>query len=329
MAIPTRGDKHEHVAKKRPHGVWSGAMIRNILKNETYAGTWHYGKTKMVRDGKEHTRKQKPSRGLGKQVPRPREEWIGVPVPALISNEDFEKVKDRMVKNKQQSKRSTRHQYLMSRRLRCGKCGYTYVGRTRRKKNQYYYCKGREQKPMSLCDMPNFRADIVNNAVWGWLKGLLLTPEKIMNGLRGMQEENRRNNKVLFERLDLIQEQIDGALKQKEKLVDLFLSGEFEKEMLLERKLRIEDTVDKLYAEQDQISAHLGTVTYTEQDLINIEAYCAKIRDNLDHATFESKRRILDLLDVHGTLAIENDEKILYLTCAIDPQPPSLVLTSP
>ncbi len=53
------------------------------------------------------------------------------------------------------------------------------------------------------------------------------------------------------------------------------------------------------------------------------------LRENLDQATFEGKRRILDMLDVHGTLALENDERVLYLTCAIYPQPASLVLTSP
>lgn len=35
--------------------------------------------------------------------------------------------------------------------------------------------------------------------------------------------------------------------------------------------------------------------------------------DNLVQATFEGKRRILDLLDVHGTLAAEKEERVLYI----------------
>ena len=87
LCIPTRGDKHQHVAKKRPRGVWSDAMIRHILKNETYTGVWHYGKTKMVSDGHESSRKQVSKRGLGKQVPRSEDDWIAVPVPAITSHE--------------------------------------------------------------------------------------------------------------------------------------------------------------------------------------------------------------------------------------------------
>jgi hypothetical protein len=54
-----------------------------------------------------------------------------------------------------------------------------------------------------------------------------------------------------------------------------------------------------------------------------------KIRDRLDWATFEGKRRILEMLDVRGTLAIESDEKVIYLSCLIAPQPVSLALILP
>lgn len=123
MGIPTRGDKHAHVAKKRDRCVWTAGMIRNILSNETYTGIWHYGKTRMVSDGKEHTRKLKPKCGLGKQVPRPKEEWIEVPVPAIIDSIDYHRAKAIMDKNKEQSRRQVRREYLMGRRLKCSKCG--------------------------------------------------------------------------------------------------------------------------------------------------------------------------------------------------------------
>jgi len=99
--------------------------------------------------------------------------------------------------------------------------------------------------------------------------------------------------------------------------------------LLLERKHRLETTITSLRKEHEQLSAHLGTVNYTDQDIAIIEEFCTKIRTNLDHITCDGKRRILDMLDVHGTLAIENEERVIYITCAINPQPVSLVLTSP
>ena len=62
--------------------------------------------------------------------------------------------------------------------------------------------------------------------------------------------------------------------------------------------------------------------------VVTIEEFSAKINHNLDTATFEGKRRILDMLDVRGTLAIENDERVLYVSCLLAPQQVSLALIS-
>src|ERR671926_73970 len=85
MRVPTRGDKQKHFAKKRGACIWTEAMVRHIVTNETYTGVWHYGKTRMISDAKEMTRKAVPKRGFGKQVARPAVEWIGLSVPAIIS----------------------------------------------------------------------------------------------------------------------------------------------------------------------------------------------------------------------------------------------------
>ena len=53
------------------------------------------------------------------------------------------------------------------------------------------------------------------------------------------------------------------------------------------------------------------------------------VETNLVAATFEGKWRVIKLLDVDGTLAVEIDEKVLNLTCLNYPQPVSLAPTSP
>ena len=328
MGIPTRGDKVAHVAKKRPRAIWSGGMIKHILSNEAYTGTWHFGKTRMISDGKEASRKAKPKRGFGKQVARAKEEWIPVTIPAIINPDMLEEAKERMKKNVEFSKKCVRNEYLMARRLRCARCGYTYVGRTRKDIHHYYYCKGREQRPMSLCDMPYFRGGDVDNTVWGWVSDILENPKNLAEGLRGIQEETRQANSSIYERYDIIQSQLEDSERQLQKLLDLYLSGDFPKEMLMERRTRLEDTIANLKTEQSQLASHLQSVTYSDQDIADIEAFCAKIRERLDMVTFDGKWRILELLDVRGTLAIENDERVIYVSCLVSPQPVSLVLTS-
>jgi hypothetical protein len=82
-----RGDKQKHYAKKFGVGVWQRGMVIHILTNETYTGTWHFGKTRMVDDGQH--RELKSKRGLGKQGSRVKEEWIPIQVLLIIDPETF------------------------------------------------------------------------------------------------------------------------------------------------------------------------------------------------------------------------------------------------
>jgi site-specific DNA recombinase len=328
MGIPTRGDKQRHVSKKQRAGVWSDKMVRNILKNETYVGIWYYGKTKMISDGKESTRNGKNKRGLGKQVPRSRDEWISVEVPSIISRRDYEKAQERLLLNLEQAKRNNYHEYLLGRRLRCSVCGYSIVGMQRRVNNRYYRCNGAWRKP-KVCFMPHFRVDLVDSIVWQWIKEILEDPEYSIGGLRGMQEDSIQANQALITRLKIIEEQLNEVEQQKSRLLDLYLGGDFPKEMLQERKARLEETIVNLQREQTDVLAHIQTQVISDDDIAEIEAFCADIRLRIDNPSFEVQRQIVEFLDVRGKLAIENDEKVVYVKCHLGQQRLSVARTSP
>ena len=328
LRILTRGDKFSQVAKKRDPGVWSSPMVRHILRNETYTGTWHYGKTKIISDGKEHTRKAKSKRGLGKQVPRARDEWVSVPVPPIISQRDFDFAQAKIKSNFQNASRNAKHDYLLGRRLKCSVCNYAYVGRTRKEHNQYYYCKGKEQKPISLCSMPAFRADLVDATVWDWLRSLIEDPSNITQGLKNMQDEALSANSRATARIELIDQQLEDLNNQQTKLLDLFLNGDFSKKLIDERKAKIDQACRKLLDERNELISHLNQSVPDDAQLSEIEEYCSEIRGKLENASFASKRRLIEMFDVHGKLIIENNQRLIEVTCLLQQQPLSLVLTS-
>ena len=325
MGVPTRGDKQTHFFKKRDQGVWAAVMIRRILGNETYTGTWYYGKTKMMEDGKK--RKPKPKCGFGKQVRRPREEWIAVSVPVIIDEETFKRAAARIKMNAEQSDRSAKHEYLLGRRLRCAKCNYTYKGRTRRQ-NHYYYCGGKEQVPVSLCDAPAFRGKDVDFTMWNWLVSLIKNPQALIAGLQEKQTNSVEENQVLLDRLAMIENQIADQEIQLGKILDLYLTGDFERGMLTERKLRLETNIVNLRKEHLEISSAIEKLTLTDDQISEIQEFCDGIRDRVDTASFDEKRQLLELFDVRGKLAIENNEKVIHATCLLQLQPVSLALTS-
>ena len=295
-------------------------MIRHILINETYIGTWHYGKTQMVRDAKESTRKAKSKRGLGKQVSRSRDEWIEVPVPAIVDVEVSQKAQERLKTNKQAiAGRPVKYQYLLNKRLRCIKCGYAMRASTR-KTHRYYHCNGTRQNP-PVCDINHsFHIDQIDERAWQWILSMLRDPQSIALGLRGQQAEGEQQNKALYERRLTIENLIVRNEEKLAKILDLYLAGAYDRDTLLSRRSQLEKELADLKSEKANLEEHLGVVIITDKQISMIEALCAEIQLGLNSATFEDKQRYFELLDVRGTLAFEDGKEIVYIKCKLGEQ---------
>jgi site-specific DNA recombinase len=348
MHIPTRGDTMRHVAKRRGRGAWSPAIVQRILSNETYTGVWHFGKTRMMseeelraagdaeramrlRNRPQASKRKNLSKiSLSKvQVRRPRAEWIPVSVPAIIAAETFEAAKERRHTNAETARRNRKRDYLLSGRLKCARCGYTYVGRTRRETNVYYYCKGREQKPVSLCDMPNIRGDWAEAVIWEWLKGVMQHPDQLARGLRAEKAESDQKYNALRARLALIQTQLADVEAEQAELLNMYLSRKFKPALLDQRKAELDRAAADLERERAEIADFLEAEALTEAQITAIESDVAEIRDGLELVTRGDIRRYFDLLRVRGTIALENGERVIYASCRFGKQRLSLAPTSP
>ncbi|MCC7119898.1 MAG: hypothetical protein IT310_15340 [Anaerolineales bacterium] len=76
---------------------------------------------------------------------------------------------------------------------------------------------------------------------------------------------------------------------------------------------------DEVPAIFDPLNACRYYKLHADDQLSYIEAFCAKIRKGLNQADFNTKRQIIELLDIRGKIAFENDEKVLYLKCLFQP----------
>jgi uncharacterized protein YhaN len=177
--------------------------------------------------------------------------------------------------------------------------------------------------------MTNFRADQVDDTVWQWIKHVMQHPDQVANGLRAEKTEAGRANSALSERLALIDDKITENQSKLDRLLDLYLDKSISKETLLERETRLKATPADLNAERANLAEHLRTNIPTEEEINSIVAYCEEIGVGRDNATFEDKRRYFELLDVRGRLALENDEKVVYVKCKLGEQRLLQIPTSP
>ena len=81
-----------------------------------------------------------------KTVDRPREEWTGIPVPALVDEDTFDRARQRLEDNKRFASRNSKVPSLLQDLAACSSCGYGYhrtsTTTTAGKKIYFYRCLG-------------------------------------------------------------------------------------------------------------------------------------------------------------------------------------------
>ena len=148
-----------------PAGVWHPATIAHLLRNTTYIGTLYDGKKQRVA-GKSNPDKKTRWRKV------PRAEWVAIAVPPIIDMETFEAAQTRLTRQRQQSPRNRKHEYLLvNGRLRCGQCGRAMGGSLNSKGRAGYRCF----RPV-FHDVvaPHIRRSVQATAIEPW-SGMLLS----------------------------------------------------------------------------------------------------------------------------------------------------------
>jgi len=153
--------------------------------------------------------------------------------------------------------------------------------------------------------------------VWEWVRRFLLNPEHVREGLEAQQAVREEADRPLRERLALIETQLAEHRQQLNRLIDLYLTGDFQKEMLTERKARLEGIITSLESERASLQSQLDETGLTEEDIRTIDEFAAKVRIGLDNADFETKRRLVALLDVQLVLNVEDGRRVAYIQCIL------------
>lgn len=131
-------------------------------------------------------------------TPRPRSEWVAVPVPdAGIPREIVEAARLAVSENVACSSNGDRFWELSGGVLRCAECGGRMRTTVTRKKDgrkyHYYACaKRRDDRGATCSNGKTLRAAEAEKAVWDLVSGLLEDPERIRAGLEAMIERERR-----------------------------------------------------------------------------------------------------------------------------------------
>jgi site-specific DNA recombinase len=319
--IPTRSGK--------PY--WHRATVWGILKNPAYKGLAGYGKTR-VGPRRARLRPQRhmaePPRSVGSVYDVPPEEWIGIPVPAILSEELFSAVARQLDENRRrhrQRRGGSRH--LLQGLVVCQACGYALYGQQSRYETKrgarsqvYYRCSGRDARRYGgqrRCGSRSVHAAPLEEGVWEDVCSLLSDPQRIE------QEYERRlaqrQQGVGWESTERLEAQVKKVKQGMARLIDLYQEGVVSREELEPRLRQAKERLGRL--EADLAAEREAEIQEEDLRLVigQMQAFAEQVASGLREADWGTRREIIRALVKRIEVGAE-DVRIVY---RIDPgQPP-------
>ena len=188
-----------------------------MLRNTAYVGVAFYNKT----DSKTRER-------------RDESEWIPIPVPPLISPEDFETVQSRLVERRPTNRaaRETTTNNLLIGLAKCGcggdGCGGGMVASTGKSgQYQYYACSNRARAGTSVCKGRRIGRSKLDNIVLDALESKLLNPERLRDLLSGWLDHSSHAVDARREKLRQVRTRQTNLEAGLDRLLDLVIEGKY------------------------------------------------------------------------------------------------------
>src|SRR5947209_1232883 len=129
--------------------LWSSAVVHRILSDPVYTGTAYHNRYSFEAPKRPRTRGPRSGERTCRR-PRPRGEWIPIPVPAIIDENTYQHAIAQLARNAALSFRNnTRNDYLLRCLLTCKTCGFamfgiTYSAADGQPPHRYYKCHGKD-----------------------------------------------------------------------------------------------------------------------------------------------------------------------------------------
>jgi site-specific DNA recombinase len=294
---------------------WNVATVRGILKNPAYTGTAYANRTRAAPAKKRKSALQPVGPGES-WVPRSEEEWIAIPVPAVVTEEMFDRVQDKLSLNQQMSPRNNKvYNYLLRGLVSCGQCRLSAIGRTIHGEYHYYVCRGRTDALRAAqgqrCKARYAPAAQLDELVWQDLSAVLTQPNIIAHALERAHGGHWAPQE-LRARIGALKKATEQLERQQERLLEAYLADVVTLPELERKRQELAQKQEALRTQQAQLEATVTQRIELSQVAASIEAFCAQVRPVLEQATFAQRRQLVELL-IDRVIVTDDKVEIRYV----------------
>jgi site-specific DNA recombinase len=285
---------------------WDRSVIWGMLRNPAYAGRACFGKTMRTTDQPGLNR---TARLAGRTTPkcysvtdRPRQDWLEIPVPALVSEDTWQRAQQRLEDNKRYAARNSKIPSLLQGLAACASCGYAYyrghTTTTAGNKIYYYRCLGSDNYRYEhgrICDNKPVRTDYLDALVWDHITGLLANPALIRAEIDRRLDQLRTADPTTTQ-----QQRLEQALAKTSAAITRLIKA-YQEELITLDELRqrmpeLRSRETSLRNQLDALAAQLVDRQAYLQLATGLEGFLTQLRTNAGTATIPQRQRVLRLL---------------------------------
>lgn len=294
----------DNIATRKNIGKWERSVIWSMLRNPAYYGKACFGKTERA----ERQRITKPLRAKGGYVvqngcskEKPREEWIEIDVPALVSEEVFALAQERLKTNKLRSQRNTKVETLLQGMMVCSECGYSlyrsYTETSAKKRIYYYRCFGSDAYRFGgtrKCNCKPVRQDYLDGIVWEQIAELLDDPTLIQREIEKRVSETKQASPVIRQKEALLKQRTKLS-QSVDKLLDAYQESLITIGQLRSRMPELQKRMNANAKDLENLKNHELALDQRLQYL-DAQSFTQQLGINVNQLNITEKKKILRLL---------------------------------
>jgi site-specific DNA recombinase len=317
---------------RKGKNYWCRSTVWSILKNPAYKGLAAFGRKKTIKQlprirpkkgSSEHPKRNFSVSSVGE------ENWIYIPVPAIIDEDIYNAVQRQLEENKKSARIGEKGtSFLLQGLIVCKQCDYAYYAKrlsSTPRKNKvynyaYYRCGGTDAYRFGgkrLCSNTQIRMDTLDVAVWEEVKGLLKNPERLL------KEYERRilelESSSLDQTNDSLEKQINRLKRGISKLIDSYTQEYIDKNEFEPRIKEMKQRLKLIEKEKNNILDQLKLKNELRLIVTDLEHFSSCVETKIEQIDWHTKRDIIRTL----VKRIEINEEDVTVVFRLNELPPT------
>jgi site-specific DNA recombinase len=284
---------------------WDPTSIARMVRNPAYRGQAMFGRLRSVPPPAKPPLRPRRGQSLPRSscsVATPPEQWIAIPVPAIVDPVVFEAAQAQLDENRRRKRDGCHRRWLLQGLTVCGCCGYAYYGKTSRGTSRvpysYYRCSGSDGQAFggqAICHNRPIRVAELERLVWNEVRGVLEDPGRLAEEYERRLAQARNGRGPSHDQIT-VDRQISGVHRAINRLIDSYAEGFIERRDFEPRITGFKQRLGELEKRRDALLQEVEATRDLYLIIGQLQDFAGRVQTSLNDLDWDGQREIIRTL---------------------------------